>query len=72
MNALARAAVAIAAAAFVACAAFPLAAVLGLLRQGGEVPETFDGARTALRPLHAGPYREALERLPDLVLERRK
>ncbi len=48
MNALARAAVAIAAAAFVACAAFPLAAVLGLLRQGGEVPETFDGARTAL------------------------
>ncbi len=48
MNALARAAVAVAGAAFLACAVFPLAAAFGLLRQGGEVPATFDGMRTVV------------------------
>ena len=46
MQHAARAMVAFAVAAFVVAVAVPAGALLGLLRLGGEVPETFDGART--------------------------
>ena len=46
MTNAARAIVAIAGAAFLLAVAWPAAALLRLLRLGGEVPETFDGLRT--------------------------
>ena len=51
MQHAARAMVAFAVVAFVVAVAVPAGALLGLLRLGGEVPATFDGARTLVTTL---------------------